>query len=1123
MSRVGAFELERPVAHGGMAVVWRARHIAHSSPAAVKVISKRGSESPRHRREFFNELRAIARLDHPNIVRVLDYGDIAPNEANDALDLAEGTRWLAMEWVDGRTLGEATTWTWSRLRAATLDVLDALAHAHARGVIHRDLKPGNVMFSAGSAHSLVKLTDFGIALSGDDEEDDGKLRGTPRYMAPEQILARPHEQGPWTDLYALGCMLWSMVTGQAPFDDDDYKQVLRAHLSQPLPPFEPRLAVPDRLEDVLRHLLARTPQNRFQFAADVAVALRDLGDVADEAEHEPAEWEKTIVETPTVALPDAMAELVDDGVRAPRVAVKALPRDWRVRDPAPARSGTYRAGINLFGIRKAPFVDRNDLRDALWSEFAATLEAGTSHAVVLDGSLGSGKSRLASWLCERAHELGVARAFWAYHTEEGGERDGVGPMVRRALGLRGLDFAEALARVGEVFFGDETESDVRLFDSYAFLALSGFAHGKPLSPDERHRAFLRMAELAAAERPIILVFDDVQWGWEAIEMASQLVGQAIPVFVVLTAQSEALRESATMERLAQLREVPGVRSLQVDVLEPDDRRALVQNALALDPGLTHNVAELGGGNPLWTTQILNELVERGALVTRGEVWALADGEQLPVPKSAAEVFARRLGNVLRDFPPAAEHAVAVAAMIGTTFDRDEWLDACGALRIAVPDGLEEALLRRGLLRLADDQYVFAHALAAETLRVAVPEPLRANMHEACLGALDRAGRDGVEDWTRRSWHLVGLGRKHDAASARLEAVERAHRWVEPGHLRALLDAAAEVVLALDDADLVARYQISEARFALKSNMDDAMAWADRVLEHSESPEYVIHARAILASANRLRGNAEVAEPLFREAIDALPADAELRGRTLIDYGLLLKWMGRIDEALEAYREASRILNRGSTRFLHFRAVRYMGDAEFQRGNIERAKEIWTEAAAGARETNDRVSLAAAANLFAEADRMTGNYAEATVGYGRALELFASAGHWGTVTARLNLALARLGAGHVDKAREGFHEAASEMRERSLTLETMLCDMGLLACDARDGEFDGVHERFEELVTTIRQDNFTERDLVQLCEWICADSRRDGASALAVDARDFAVEQLQSLGASDAEIDRASRW
>ena len=228
---------------------------------------------------LFRSMRAVARLDHPGVVRVLAALRVDPVAAAmlavDGTPLADGGRALVMELVSAGSLEDrAKGWDWPSARALLLDVLAALGHAHARGVLHLDIKPGNVLLDRVDGAVVPRLTDFGLAGLARNRRGLGPF-GTPAYMAPEQ--ASPGAPlGPATDLYAFGCLAWWLLTERVPLLGATVAEQVELLRRGELPAFKSTFSVPAGLEGWLRGLLARAPEQRFPCAADAAAALLAL-------------------------------------------------------------------------------------------------------------------------------------------------------------------------------------------------------------------------------------------------------------------------------------------------------------------------------------------------------------------------------------------------------------------------------------------------------------------------------------------------------------------------------------------------------------------------------------------------------------------------------------------------------------------------------------------------------------------------------------------------------------------------------------------------------------------------------------------------------------------------------
>lgn len=290
--KLGPFELDRPIGRGGMGEVWSGRHVEQDVPVAIKVLTREGARHEAFADAFRNEVLSIARLHHPGIIMVLDYGVIEPRTAiSSGGRLVEASPFIAMELARYGSLREYMgSLRWPELKAVLLTILDALAHAHARGVIHRDLKPQNILLGCGEANA-IKLTDFGLAHTSkrDDEERSDEVEagwGTPAYMAPEQFRGLWRDYGPWTDLYALGCMAFELATGDVPFTGSSKWTLGRGHILGDIPRMFARFPVPSGFDGWVVRLLQKDPHHRFVRAADAALALLALGDVENSTVHD---------------------------------------------------------------------------------------------------------------------------------------------------------------------------------------------------------------------------------------------------------------------------------------------------------------------------------------------------------------------------------------------------------------------------------------------------------------------------------------------------------------------------------------------------------------------------------------------------------------------------------------------------------------------------------------------------------------------------------------------------------------------------------------------------------------------------------------------------------------------
>jgi predicted Ser/Thr protein kinase len=268
----GKYEIMARLGEGGMSVVYRARRLHIGDEVAVKILLKSLAKDEAALDRFRREARAAAMIHHPNVITIHDFGEPGDNDA---------PAFIVMEFVKGTPLRDLlrseTQFTVERALRLMRGICSAVSAAHRKGVVHRDLKPDNVIVIAPDADfefENVKVVDFGFAklMTDAGAGPPGSVVGTPFYMSPEQCLGEPLDTR--SDVYSLGAMFYELLCGKRPFNADTVSGVITKQLSEPPPPLPASLAIPRRISTAIMHALAKDPEARPQTAMDLAIQMQ---------------------------------------------------------------------------------------------------------------------------------------------------------------------------------------------------------------------------------------------------------------------------------------------------------------------------------------------------------------------------------------------------------------------------------------------------------------------------------------------------------------------------------------------------------------------------------------------------------------------------------------------------------------------------------------------------------------------------------------------------------------------------------------------------------------------------------------------------------------------------------
>jgi serine/threonine protein kinase/tetratricopeptide (TPR) repeat protein len=799
-ARVGPFEIVGVLGQGGMGVVYSARRPGSSDRVAVKTVPVAQESLLSSMRR---EIHALGRLAHPGVVRILDSG------------IDGGRPWYAMELLDGTTLGALRDSLWvsdgpterhapasaggdtvpmaarprdeppihapiatrelaggrlARVLTVMRRLLGTLAFVHGEGIVHRDIKPQNVFLRDGDQPVLV---DFGMAsrsagIMGREVLDlTLEVVGTPAYMAPEQIWGIPVDSR--GDLYAIGCVLYELLTGRPPFLGSSSVVMLHHLQMAPRPPSELVAGCPRELDQLVLALLEKRPRDRIGHAEDVMHVLDELG-----AEPEPLQ-------------------------------------------PRRARAYVYRP--ELAGREAA--MNRLDraARDAL---------RGAGGLMLIAGESGVGKTYLAMEAARATHGFqivaGTCALVGTFHQGPGGPQ--LHPFARllqlvadrcTALGRAAAD--HLLGARGKILA--EHEPGLAQLPGQDAYPDPPPLHGTA----RRDRLLVALADTLAAlaeQQPLLLVLDDLQWADDvSLRLLTGLGDDWFTGKRILVIGTYRVEEATP--GIGELLDRPYTRSIELGSLDEASVGSLISDMLAIEAppdALVGFLARHSEGNPFFVAEYLRTATAEG-LLRRGRHKRLligraaaagdpaaADLTELALPLTMPELVGRRLDGLA----PAARDLARYASVIGREVDAEVLHDAAGVSDVEALEGVAELIARQVLEPTDAGGLRFVHDKLCEIAYDRQDPAVRRAMHRAVAEAIERrvAGTDAAP-----RFHAV-LAHHYLAAEVDAKAIE----YLEQAGERALAVAAyAEAVdlhrklLALDDRRATARVAVPARRRA----------------------------------------------------------------------------------------------------------------------------------------------------------------------------------------------------------------------------------------------------------------------------------------------------------------------
>lgn len=1110
-----------------MGEVFSAVHHLQRHGVAVKVLTTEAARDPRYRTAFRNEVRNAAQLDHPNLVAVYDYGEVTAEEAAASEGRLEvGTPWLAMEQVIGDTLlPYCGCFDWRRTRVVVLGLLDALAHVHARGVYHRDMKPANVMLTAVAGRMVVKLSDFGLAHAAEATEEDHFNGGTPAYMAPEQFDGMWRNYGPWTDLYGLGALLFALITGSPPFGlSRSFEQSREQHREGTVPALAPPFPVPAGFESWLRRLLEKDPARRYRRAADAAHDFLALGPPVGEATAEsPAT--RADIETLRLKTLSTMTDTSDLATEEVQFTVGSavsrpppLPSDWRVLERK--RDGWVHAGLALLGMRTLPLIGREHERDALWAALRRARSQGDVEVVALHGPRGMGKSRLAHWLGQRAHEVGSAILMRATHGPVPLPSDGLGGMAIRFLRCEDLTLPQLKMRIAALV-GDQVEEGRALLE----LLAPGAGEVRFGSVDERHFAVEQLISRATEERPVVVRLDDVHHGPDTLRFVRRLLDRSFerPVVIVLTATDEGLSERVDAAAIWQ--ELLGhrrVRALRVGPLDPLHHAELAERVLGLAPVLASAVERATRGDPQYTVQLVKEWVDQ-ELLEPGPLGFHFHNGDASVKWEPEDLWGRRVERVCRQFPAEQARVLEVAAVLGQGVDLGIWSAACELLHVTPAPGLVDALLHAGLAQ-GDGQsaWVFAHPSLVEGLRRQAERHGRLpTAHQACAAVLHDlvdAGRSALAESLGR--HRLGAGEFESALGPLLQGLEdriTSGDYTGAGELLALHRQALERARVPPHDPRHGENELAAYNVARRLGQRDRSL---RILDDLEQrarrfdwPVIRVWCRIHRARTERLQGELDRVVRTLRRAIEEAVAVGEpkLVAQARAELGDVEAMRGRLQKARHWARAALHDFERLGDERGQARCWQVLGELDREAGHYDEARTLLARARDLYERTGYRWGLAAVLNSEGDVARHTGLLDDAERHYRRSTGLFKAIGSLSVIYPQYNHALTLLARGRFVEARDILERGLAHFSQAADGVGLINAHLAMATVSAHSGLWLAWDDHLREATTMVSQVHAADEDTAWTAEIAGAAAADEGEALRARAAYQLALDTWNTLG------------
>jgi tetratricopeptide (TPR) repeat protein len=942
--------------------------------------------------------------------------------------------------------------------------------------------------------------------------------------------------------------------------------------------------------------MAVDPDERFRRAADAARALPVGGDLAQPVRSDVSSDEdiarietasdgrgelprtitlgptvaETTAEQPTETVVEEPAETVGDGNEldtgrqtrpsdgspndaepaGPRLVddQQMVPEEWRPADADEMPRPLIGTGLGLFGLREAPFVDRDTERARIWEALRSVEQTGRPHSVLVAGRSGAGKSRLIDWMATRAHELGAATVFRALHTPGGnGPAEGLAGMVRRMCGAWKLDRDELYEYFREHLPAVDAEDSFRDVDARALTELleptddSVEVVDGPRyrfsSPSQKFELLTRLIRRYGRNRPPIVWLDDIQWGEQAVGLVEHLLDDALEppsALIAVSYRSEEVAENGELcERIDAVAESARSCRIQVASLAADDHRHLVDEMLPFEPELAERVATRTEGNPLFASQLIGEWIERSEIEPGPDGFRLTGEVGVGVPDDIHGLWMVRIDRLIADLgfgdPTDVWRALERVAALGREVDGREWQVVCDQIGLEQTGRLGSEMIDRGLAEDTPDGWAFGHGMLVESLERMAREAGRWEQHHRqCVALLQDLYADQPERFVRRvAEHWIEAGEPERALEPLLREAERLYRRGNPIGQRRILRRRQQI---LDDLDVPRSsprriendLAVGRAGVKLASSLGELRATLEDAIERAEAgghDDLIARGAQLVTLFAQKRGQFEESVGWGKRALEAGRRADDDRALSRA-YGTL-GWTefidGDLDSAARCFERSREHAKSAGSRYLELKARGKAAWVSMAERDVERAKREFQQTAREAREAGYRALEANCMNALGDMARFDGDISQARSHYERYLELYEELSDLeNLLICRVNIALLDLADGQYETAADEFEELEELLG--SITMGARLqrhVALGGLVLEAVRGEWADFDSRLASLEDGWREWSSVAEDYPWLLEMAAEQAEQRGHHERADRCRRFARELWCELGDDEA--------